>query len=138
MQAQASDPTTYLMKRNKLPMSLIEEKGNVNGLKEHAAKITVAADPFETTFGPRAQRKRPKLDFSTIEDLAARTGTMQDTYIERLEQTKLLSGTSGDAEPDENNPDGDFAQAVLTTCILPHVHFTNNMTEGVYLHEGHK
>jgi nuclear GTP-binding protein len=99
------------MKRNKLPMSLIEEKGNINGLKEHAAKIAVESQPFKDTFGPKAQRKRPKLDFSSIEDLAGRTGTMHDTYLDRLEQAKLLSGTSGDAEADENNPDGDFAQA---------------------------
>ncbi|KAF2818790.1 NGP1NT-domain-containing protein [Ophiobolus disseminans] len=111
VQAQAADPTTYLMKRNKLPMSLIEEKGNINGLKEHAAKITVEGQPFKDTFGPKMQRKRPKLDFSTIEDLAGRTGTMHDTYLERLEQAKLLSGTSGDVEADNDNPDGDFAQA---------------------------
>jgi hypothetical protein len=111
VQAQASNPHTYLMKRNKLPMSLIEEKGNINGLKEHAAKIAVESQPFKDTFGPKAQRKRPKLDFSSIEDLAGRTGTMHETYIDRLEHAKLLSGTSGDVEADDNNPDGDFAQA---------------------------
>jgi nuclear GTP-binding protein len=111
VQAQSSNPSTYLMKRNKLPMSLIEEKGNINGLKEHAAKIAVESQPFKDTFGPKAQRKRPKLDFSTIEDLAGRTGTMHDTYLDRLEQAKLLSGTSGDPEATNDNPDGDFAQA---------------------------
>ncbi|EAT91611.2 GTP-binding protein [Parastagonospora nodorum] len=111
VQAQSSNPSTYLMKRNKLPMSLIEEKGNINGLKEHAAKIAVESQPFKDTFGPKAQRKRPKLDFSTIEDLAGRTDTMHDTYLDRLEQAKLLSGTSGDPEADNDNPDGDFAQA---------------------------
>jgi hypothetical protein len=111
VQAQAANPTTYLMKRNKLPMSLIEEKGNINGLKQHAAKIAVESQPFGDTFGPKAQRKRPKLDFSTVEDLAGRTGTMHDTYLDRLEQAHLLSGNSGDAEADNFNPDGDFAQA---------------------------
>ncbi|KAH7402821.1 NUC091 domain-containing protein [Pyrenochaeta sp. MPI-SDFR-AT-0127] len=111
VQAQASDPTTYLMKRNKLPMSLIEEKGNINGLKEHAAKIAVESQPFSDTFGPKAQRKRPKLDFSSLEDLAGRTGTMHETYLERLEQAKLLSGTSGDPEADNNNPNGELTSA---------------------------
>lgn len=110
VQAQASDPTTYLMKRNKLPMSLIEEKPNVNGLKQHAAKIAVDAQPFSDTFGPKAQRKKVKLDFSSVEDLAGRTGTMHDTYIDRLEQAQLLSGTSGDPEA-EIDLDG-----VLTTA----------------------
>ncbi|KAL5114955.1 GTPase required for pre-60S ribosomal subunit nuclear export and maturation [Pleosporales sp. CAS-2024a] len=107
VQAQSADPTTFLMKRNKLPMSLIEDKGNINGLKQHAAKIAVESQPFSDTFGPKAQRKRPKLDFGSLEHLAARTGAMRDTYLDRLEQAKLLSGTSGD----DHNPDGDFAQA---------------------------
>jgi nuclear GTP-binding protein len=111
VQAQSSNPHTYLMKRNKLPMSLIEEKGNINGLKQHAAKIAVESQPFSDTFGPKMQRKRPKLDFSTIEDLAGRTDTMHETYIERLEHAHLLFGNSGDPEVTNDNPDGDFAQA---------------------------
>lgn len=98
VQAQASDPTTYLMKRNKLPMSLIEESKNVNGLKQHAAKIAVESQPFANTFGPKAQRKRVKLDFSSAEDLADRTGTMHDSYLDKLEEAQLLSGTSADGE----------------------------------------
>ncbi|CAI6336024.1 unnamed protein product [Periconia digitata] len=104
--AQASDPTTFLMKRNKLPMSLIEKKGNVNGLKEHQAKITVGSEPFGDTFGPKAQRKRPKLDFDSIESLAGRTDDMHDFYLDRLEQAKLLSGNSA-----EDNGDG-----IITTA----------------------
>jgi len=113
VQAQASDPTTYLMKRNKLPMSLIETPGNIPGLKQHAAKIAVGSQPFSETFGPKAQRKRPKLDFSSIEDLAGRTGSMHETYVERLEQAKLLSGTSGEAENENaaDNPDGELTSA---------------------------
>jgi nuclear GTP-binding protein len=130
VEAQASDPTRFLMKRNKLPMSLIEShRDKVNGVVQHAAKIAVEAQPFADVFGSKAQyvisltskpqyinitrRKRPKLDFSSIEDLQARTDTMHDTYLERLEQSKLLSGTSGDADADEQerNPDGDFAAA---------------------------
>jgi nuclear GTP-binding protein len=114
VQAQASDPTTFLMKRNKLPMSLIETPGQIPGLKQHAAKIAVGSQPFSETFGPKAQRKRPKLDFSSIEDLAGRTGSMHETYVERLEQAKLLSGTSGEAETSENfndNPNGELTSA---------------------------
>ena len=111
VQAQASDPTTFLMKRNKLPMSLIEEKKNVNGLKEHAAKIAVESQPFGDTFGPKAQRKRVKLDFSSVEDLAGRTGQMHDNYLDRLEQARLLSGTSGDAEEVDPVEDGTLTTA---------------------------
>ncbi|KAJ4286684.1 GTPase required for pre-60S ribosomal subunit nuclear export and maturation [Kalmusia sp. IMI 367209] len=104
VQAQASDPTSFLLKRNKLPMSLIEEKKNVNGLKEHQAKIAVESQPFSETFGPKAQRKRPKLDFDSIESLVGRTGDMHDQYLDRLEQAKLLSGTSGQ----DDNEDGEL------------------------------
>ena len=114
VEAQSSDPTTFLMKRNKLPMSLIETPGQIPGLKQHAAKIAVGSQPFSETFGPKAQRKRPKLDFSSIEDLAGRTGSMHETYVERLENAKLLSGTSGEAEQNESfadNPNGELTSA---------------------------
>ncbi|XP_014552727.1 hypothetical protein COCVIDRAFT_19248 [Bipolaris victoriae FI3] len=112
VQAQAADPSTYLMKRNKLPMSLIETPGQIPGLKQHAAKIAVDSQPFSETFGPKAQRKRPKLDFSSIEDLAGRTDSMHENYVERLEQAKLLSGTSGEEkEGDNDNPNGELTSA---------------------------
>jgi nuclear GTP-binding protein len=101
------------MKRNKLPMSLIEPKGQVNGLKQHGAKIAVESQPFGDTFGPKAQRKRVKLDFASAEDLAARTGDMNDTYLDRLDQARLLSGTSGDVDEsvDVTETDGTFSTA---------------------------
>ncbi|USP82272.1 Nucleolar GTP-binding protein 2 [Curvularia clavata] len=112
VEAQAADPTTYLMKRNKLPMSLIETPGQIPGLKQHAAKIAVDSQPFSETFGPKAQRKRPKLDFSSIEDLAGRTDSMHENYVERLEQAKLLSGTSGEEKEGSNDaPNGELTSA---------------------------
>lgn len=91
-------------------MSLIEEKGgkNINGLKEHAAKIAIESQPFGDTFGQKAQRKRPKLDFSSLADLAGRTEKMHEGYLERLEQAKLLAG-SGDV--DANSDDGTLTTA---------------------------
>jgi nuclear GTP-binding protein len=113
VEAQSSNPTTFLMKRNKLPMSLIETPGQIPGLKQHAAKIAVGSQPFSETFGPKAQRKRPKLDFSSIEDLADRTGSMHETYVERLENAKLLSGTSGEEQNESfaDNPNGELTSA---------------------------
>jgi nuclear GTP-binding protein len=96
--AQASDPTSYLLKQNKLPMSLINDVKSVNGVKVHAAKIAVESQPFSDTFGAKAQRKRPKLEFDSFEGLAGRTGDMHDTYLDRLEQAKLLSGSTGQEE----------------------------------------
>ncbi|PGH28016.1 hypothetical protein AJ80_00271 [Polytolypa hystricis UAMH7299] len=104
---RASDPYQVLLKTNKLPMSLIRDGSNTNGLKQHKAKIAVEAAPFSDTFGPKAQRKRVKLSVGTLEDLAGESEKMHDTYLDRLEQAKLLSGKSGEVTAE----DGQIASA---------------------------
>ena len=90
---RTADPYQVLLKTNKLPMSLIRDAENTkNGVKQHAAKVAVETAPFEDTFGPKSQRKRVKLNASSIDDLAGETVKMHDNYLERLEENKLLSG----------------------------------------------
>ena len=98
MAAKASDPYQVLLKTNKLPMSLVRDGQDKNGIKQHQAKIEVQSAPFGDTFGPKAQRKRVKLGVGSLEDLAGETEKMHDTYVDRLEKAKLLSGTSGSEE----------------------------------------
>ncbi|KAK3362550.1 NUC091 domain-containing protein [Lasiosphaeria hispida] len=93
------DPYTVLLKSNKLPLSLIRD-GPQDAMKKHEAKMTIESEPFSDTFGPKAQRKRPKISFNTIDDLAANTEKSLDTYTARLQEIKLLSGTSGAAAVD--------------------------------------
>ncbi|KAH8700238.1 nucleolar GTP-binding protein 2 [Talaromyces proteolyticus] len=103
---RAADPYQVLLKTNKLPMSLIRDGGdsnNINGLKQHRAKMAIETSPFSDTFGPKAQRKRPKLAFSSVEDLAGESVKMHDDYIETMEKKALLSGNSGNAEDDEDS-----------------------------------
>ncbi|KAI9766611.1 MAG: GTPase required for pre-60S ribosomal subunit nuclear export and maturation [Geoglossum simile] len=110
---RASDPYSVLLKTNKLPMSLIRDGQGKNGLKKHEAKMTVETAPFADTFGPKAQRKRVKLGASSLEDLISATEKSHDSYLDRLEQLKLLSGNTGsdlDAGQ-EANPDGGIATA---------------------------
>ena len=95
---RASDPYQVLLKTNKLPMSLLRDREGKNGLKKHQAKIAVESTPFGDTFGPKAQRKRVKLGVGSLEDLAGETVKMHDNYLDRLEQAKVLSGTSGAEE----------------------------------------
>ncbi|PMD51359.1 NGP1NT-domain-containing protein [Hyaloscypha bicolor E] len=92
---RASDPYSVLLKSNKLPMTLIRDGQGKNGIKEHQAKMTVEATPFADTFGPKAQRKRVKIGVSSLEDMADHSVKSHDTYLDRLEQAKLLSGNSG-------------------------------------------
>jgi nuclear GTP-binding protein len=98
MVERASDPYSVLLKSNKLPMSLIRDGEGKNGIKQHKAKMTVEASPFGEVFGPKSQRKRVRLGVSSLEDLADDSVKSHETYLDRLEQAKLLSGTSGDAE----------------------------------------
>ena len=114
MAERAADPYQVLLKSNKLPMSLIRDGQGKNGLKQHQAKMAVEASPFADTFGPKAQRKRVKLSVNTLEDLAGESEKNHDTYLDRLEQSRLLTGISGsDDQPDGREPEdaGDFATA---------------------------
>ena len=98
MAERASDPYQVLLKTNKLPMSLIRDGQGKNGLKQHRAKLAVESSPFGDTFGPKAQRKRVKLGVGSLEDLAGESVKMHDTYLDRLEEARLLSGTYGKEE----------------------------------------
>ncbi|KAL6701420.1 GTP-binding protein [Trichoderma pleuroticola] len=103
MAEKAKDPYQVLLKTNKLPMSLIHDGGKdtTNGVKQHKAKMTIETSPFAGVFGPKAQRKRVKLGVSTVSDLADDTEKSMDTYEERMEHNKLLSGNYGnDGEPE--------------------------------------
>jgi len=100
---------------NKLPLSLVQNEGK-NGIKHHHAKGQIEQAPFGDTFGPKAQRKRPKLDFGCLEDLAGESVKMHDTYLERLEQAQMLSGNSGiEEQAGEAAPEA----AVLSTAKEP-------------------
>lgn len=112
---RSSDPYQVLLKTNKLPMSLIRDPENTkNGIKQHQAKIAVESAPFADTFGPKSQRKRVKLSTSSVNDLADESVKMHETYLERLEEHKLLSGQSAAAETTQDQDDG-----TLTTAREP-------------------
>src|SRR5690606_18895335 len=90
------DPDTVPLKSNKLPMSLIRDGPSLeDGLKKHKAKMTIESEPFAEVFGPKAQRKRPKLSFHTVDELAGHTEQSLDSYQARMEELKLLKGAAG-------------------------------------------
>ena len=117
--AQQSDPYSYLLKQNKLPMSLIRDGETRNGLKQHEAKMKVESQPFGDTFGPKSRRKRVKLDVGNVEDLAGAVGKMHENYLDRQDEIKLLNGSTGEQKEEpqrEEDPDDD---GVLTTAREP-------------------
>lgn len=116
------DPTQVLLKQNKLPMSLIRDNEVKNPLKRHASKMTIETSPFSDVFGPKASRKRVKLNVSSLEDLVEDTEKSLDSYRERREQARLLSGNAGaGAEPDLDDDleeDEDFSVATAKEPIF--------------------
>ncbi|KAH6619288.1 NUC091 domain-containing protein [Chaetomium sp. MPI-SDFR-AT-0129] len=114
------DPYSVLLKSNKLPMSLIRDGPSLqDGLKKHQAKMTIESEPFSETFGPKAQRKRPKLSFNTVDELAGYTEDSLDSYQARLEQIKLLNGAAGSAATDGDElVEEDFSVATAKEAIF--------------------
>ncbi|CAI7564716.1 unnamed protein product [Penicillium pancosmium] len=108
---RAADPYQVLLKTNKLPMSLIRDNDNVNGLKQHQAKMEVENNPFADTFGPKAQRKRVKLGVSSLEDLAGSTADLQKSYNEKND-----NGTNEDGTPIVASDVGSTVEISLTTA----------------------
>jgi nuclear GTP-binding protein len=106
-----------LLKQNKLPMSLIhdnKDKERKDGLIQHQAKIKIETEKFGDTFGPKAQRKRPRLAVSSLEDFASATTQDFSAYEEKLEEARLLSGmgqAEHEASTDPRNADGQSATA---------------------------
>jgi nuclear GTP-binding protein len=105
---QTSDPYQVLLKTNKLPMSLIRDNDhNVNGLKQHQAKMEIENNPFGDTFGPKAQRKRVKMGVTSLEDLAGETAKLHDSYLEKNDQETHEDGSaavSGDTNATDEGP----------------------------------
>lgn len=95
MAEKAKDPYQVLLKANKLPMSLLQEP---KGITKHPSKSHIESQPFSDTFGPKAQRKRPKISVSNVEELVGESKKMEEQYEEQMERNKLLSGNSGDVE----------------------------------------
>lgn len=105
---QQSDPHTYLLKSNKLPMSLIRDNSDKkNGITQHKAKMVVETTSYADTFGPKAQRKKVKLDLENFTQLQEESLKKHATHLDRLEELKLLSGAGIGAEAErEDGGDG--------------------------------
>ncbi len=78
-----------------LPLSLIRDADPSEGASKRQTKMTIETSPYAETFGPKAQRKRVKLGVGSILELADDSEKSLDTYQDRLDQKRLLSGTSG-------------------------------------------
>ncbi|ODQ68200.1 nucleolar GTP-binding protein 2 [Nadsonia fulvescens var. elongata DSM 6958] len=77
MGATQKDSYQVLMRRNKLPMSLLEESTHIPQVK-----IT-ETESFESTFGPKAQRKKPKTSASNLEEIIKQADESTAAYVDK-------------------------------------------------------
>ncbi|XP_074540404.1 nucleolar GTP-binding protein 2 [Halichoeres trimaculatus] len=76
MGAVQKDPYRVVMRQSKLPMSLLHDR-----VKAHNSKVHILdTEGFETTFGPKAQRKRPSLIAGDMKDLIEQAEASAMTY----------------------------------------------------------
>ncbi|KAJ7602739.1 NUC091 domain-containing protein [Roridomyces roridus] len=67
LSTKKDDPYSVLLRRNKLPMALLDDAANPNLRKRpHIVEV----EPFSETFGPKAQRKRPRIDAGSFDELS--------------------------------------------------------------------
>ncbi|KAJ7186694.1 NUC091 domain-containing protein [Mycena filopes] len=67
LQTKKDDPYSVLLRRNKLPMALLDDAANPNLRKRpHIVEV----EPFSDTFGPKAQRKRPRIEAGSFDELS--------------------------------------------------------------------
>ncbi|XP_038657113.1 nucleolar GTP-binding protein 2 [Scyliorhinus canicula] len=70
------DPYRVVMKQTKLPMSLLNDR-----IKPHNSRVHILdTETFETTFGPKAQRKRPNLGVCDVQSLVEKAETLAEEY----------------------------------------------------------
>lgn len=73
MSSKVNDAYAVLLREKKLPLQLLEDPEKKLGGKQARSSL-VATQPFADTFGPKKQRKRPKLAVENLEDLAQTAG----------------------------------------------------------------
>ncbi|XP_072103071.1 nucleolar GTP-binding protein 2 [Mobula birostris] len=70
------DPYRVVLKQTQLPMSLLNDR-----ITPHNSKVHILdTETFETTFGPKAQRKRPNLSVYDMEGLVEKAETSVKEY----------------------------------------------------------
>ena len=85
-----NDTYSVLLQRNKLPMSLLHTSEKIPRLQ------IVETESYASTFGPKAQRKRPKVAVNDMDELASKTVEQDEVFQERLENEPHLKGDTDD------------------------------------------
>ena len=96
MSDKQHDTYSVLLKRNKLPMSLLDEKDTT---ESPSAKI-LETQSYSDAFGPKAQRKKTNVAVSSLEELASMTAKDNEAFEEKQTLAPTL-GLMGGVDTDE-------------------------------------
>ncbi|KAM8796200.1 NOG2 protein, partial [Eudromia elegans] len=90
METVMKDPYKVVMKQSKLPMSLFHDR-----IKPHTSRVHILdTETFETTFGPKSQRKKPTLSASDVQSLLENAEASTETY-DRNKDRDLMTEDTG-------------------------------------------
>ena len=108
MGAKKHDSYLVLLKRSKLPLSLLEEKS------ETQTPNFVENESYQETFGPKQQRKKPRsVKASTLEELAQLTEKDAKQYEEKQELDSTL-GLMGGSIMDREDYTNEAKEAIFS------------------------
>ncbi|XP_023438506.2 nucleolar GTP-binding protein 2 [Dasypus novemcinctus] len=89
MDTVMKDPYKVVMKQSKLPMSLLHDR-----IRPHNSKVHILdTESFETTFGPKSQRKRPNLFVSDMQSLIENAETSSESYDQGKDRDLVTEDT---------------------------------------------
>ncbi|NXS98764.1 NOG2 protein, partial [Jacana jacana] len=89
METVMKDPYRVIMKQKKLPMSLFHDR-----IKPHTSRVHILdTETFETTFGPKAQRKRPNLSASDVQSLVENAEASSGAYDQGKDRDLVTEDT---------------------------------------------
>lgn len=71
MAERSKDPRTVILKRSKLPLTLLSERF------PNSRPDFLSAEPFEDTFGQQARRKKPKFAHADLQAMASYAAAQQ-------------------------------------------------------------
>ncbi|NXJ68139.1 NOG2 protein, partial [Rostratula benghalensis] len=98
METVMKDPYRVVMKQRKLPMSLFHDR-----IKPHTSRVHILdTETFETTFGPKAQRKRPNLSASDVQSLVENAEASSGAYDQGKDRDLVTEDTGVRDEAQED------------------------------------
>lgn len=100
MTVKAADPYSVLLRRKKIPMALLQDSEKV------ASMNLLETESYETTFGGKSNRKRPKIseslsDYSSLMQSASDRSTTYNLDPSKDSNIEIIEERGGDARKDD-------------------------------------